>query len=64
VPAADRLPTEFDLRERQRQEEIRRRQVSRHVFFMISYSIALSRGSLLKRCYWFVVFCGQAGMQL
>jgi len=25
---ADRLPTEFDLRERQRQEEIRRRQVS------------------------------------
>jgi len=24
----DRLPTEFDLRERQRQEEIRRRQVS------------------------------------
>ena len=27
---ADRLPTEFEMRERQRQEEIRRRQVSRH----------------------------------
>jgi len=35
LPTADRLPTEFDLRERQRQEEMRRRQVDQLLYYIV-----------------------------
>ena len=40
--AADRMPTEFELRERQRQEEIRRRQVGKTMLSTLS-SLGLDR---------------------
>jgi len=60
----DRLPTEFDLRERQRQDEIRRRQVSSTHSVCLACSFFCLRLDHVPVCWSVIFLWAEAVMQL